>query len=292
MSSVHSRLLSFHFSLCSPKYTTNKYKTIMQFTIFDAKELLAKYDELKYCPVDKAKVYLELTEHCLFGSASTHTTGFLYVDKESQECKSCAWEGRDEEKKAAIFLAVAHKLLSEEYPYRYKRNDYGSTEPGREFLAFKALFEGMTPETAEQKAIQKGRDSLINPSYLVNAKQELTDFLEQQQLGVSPTISWATLRKRISDTDDFCFFDLMFEYTEQDYVKFLDSLDFEYESNGGRSCQNLFGIVVLTDGTWIGRNTDTLLKNKLTGEYFKDGKTERWQYHKLIRNEQTVSLLN
>lgn len=255
----------------------------MRFTIFDAKDLLAKYDELKSCPVDKAKVYLELTERCLFGSASTYTTGFLYVDKESQECKSCAWEGRDEEKRTAIFLAVAHKLLSEEDRYKYKWNDYTLTEPGREFLAFKALFENATPETAEQKAIQKERELLINPSCLVNAKQELIDFLEQEQLGVSPAISWATLRKRVGDTDDFYFVDLVSEYTEQDYVNFLDSLDFEYESNAGSSCQNLFGIVVLTDGTWIGRNTDTLLQNKLTREYFKDGKTERWQYHKLIR---------
>jgi hypothetical protein len=255
----------------------------MRFTIFDAKELVAKYDELKSCPVDKAKVYLELTERCLFGSASTHTTGFLYVDKESQECKSCAWEGRDKEKKAAIFLATAHKLLTGECPYKYKYNDYNSTEPGREFFAFKALFEGVTPESAEQKAIQKERELLINPSYLVNAKQELIDFLEQEQIGVDPKISWATLRKRVGDTDDFCFIDLVSEYTEQDYARFFDLLNFEYESNAGRSCQNLFGIVVLTDGTWIGRGTNTLLKNKLTHEYFKDERTERWQYHKLIR---------
>jgi hypothetical protein len=255
----------------------------MLFTIFDAKELLAKYDELKSCPVDKAKVYLELTERCLFGSASTHTTGFLFVDKQEQFCKSCAWEGRDQEKKAAIFLATAHKLLCEECPYKYKWNDYTSTEPGRKFLAFKALFESVTPETAEQKAIQKERELLINPSCFVNAKQELIDFFKQEQIGVDPAISWAVLRKRIGDTDDFCFFDLISEYTEQDYVNFLDSLNFEYESNAGCSCQNLFGIVVLSDGTWIGRNTDTLLKNKLTHEYFRDGKTERWQYHKLIR---------
>lgn len=250
----------------------------MRFTIFDAKELLAKYDELKSCPVNKAKVYLELTERCLFGSASTHTTGFLYVDKESQECKSCAWEGRDEEKKTAIFLAVAHKLLSEEYSCRYDRHDYSSTEPGREFLAFKALFEGVTPETAEQRAIQKERDLLMNPSCLVNAKQELIDFLEQEQLGVSPAISWAILRKRVGNTDDFHFIDLISGYTEQEYVEFLDSLNFEYESNAGSSYQNLFGIVVFTDGTWVGRNTDTLLKDNLTHEYFKDGRTERWQY--------------
>lgn len=255
----------------------------MRFTIFEAKELLAKYDELKSCSVDKAKVYLELTERCLFGSASTHTTGFLYVDKESQECKSCAWEGRDQEKKTAIFLAVAHKLLSEEYPRRYNRHDYACTEPGRKFLAFKALFESATPETVEQKAIQKERELLINPSCLVNARQELIDFLEQEQLGVSPAISWATLRKRVGDTDDFYFIDLVSEYTEQDYAKFLDSLDFKYESNAGRSCQNLFGIVVLADGTWIGRNTDILLQDKLTRKYFEDGRSERWQYHELIR---------
>ena len=53
-------------------------------------------------------------------------------------------------------------------------------------------------------------------------------------------------------------------YTNEDYQRFLDSLNYEYEDGWGT--QELYGNVWLTDDTWYSR-----------GEY--DG-SEWWEYHK------------
>ena len=56
---------------------------------------------------------------------------------------------------------------------------------------------------------------------------------------------------------------LKLNYTEEDFTKFLDKLNFFYES--GYGTQEVFGTIWLVDGTWFSR-----------GEY--DG-SEWWQYH-------------
>jgi hypothetical protein len=60
-------------------------------------------------------------------------------------------------------------------------------------------------------------------------------------------------------------------YSEQEYLQFLEQLNFKYDSGFGG--QELFGTVWLSDGTWLSR-----------GEY--DG-SEWWDYNKLpeIPNE-------
>jgi hypothetical protein len=60
-------------------------------------------------------------------------------------------------------------------------------------------------------------------------------------------------------------------YSEQEYLQFLEQLNFKY--NSGFGGQELFGTVWLSDGTWLSR-----------GEY--DG-SEWWDYNKLpeIPNE-------
>lgn len=56
---------------------------------------------------------------------------------------------------------------------------------------------------------------------------------------------------------------LKLNYTEEDFTKFLDKLNFFYDAGYGG--QEVFGTIWLTDGTWFSR-----------GEY--DG-SEWWQYN-------------
>lgn len=56
---------------------------------------------------------------------------------------------------------------------------------------------------------------------------------------------------------------LKLNYTEEDFTKFLDKLNFFYDS--GYGTQEVFGTIWLVDGTWFSR-----------GEY--DG-SEWWLYH-------------
>lgn len=56
---------------------------------------------------------------------------------------------------------------------------------------------------------------------------------------------------------------LKLNYTEEDFTKFLDKLNFFYDTGYGG--QEVFGTIWLTDGTWFSR-----------GEY--DG-SEWWQYN-------------
>jgi hypothetical protein len=56
---------------------------------------------------------------------------------------------------------------------------------------------------------------------------------------------------------------LKLNYTEEDFTKFLDKLNFFYDASYGT--QEVFGTIWLVDGTWFSR-----------GEY--DG-SEWWQYH-------------
>jgi hypothetical protein len=58
-------------------------------------------------------------------------------------------------------------------------------------------------------------------------------------------------------------FNLTTGWTEEEWCKFLSSLDFEYDSGYGG--QNLFGTIWYSDGTWSDR-----------GEY--DG-SEWWEHH-------------
>ena len=67
-------------------------------------------------------------------------------------------------------------------------------------------------------------------------------------------------RKRFSQT-----IELKENYSEEDLSKFLNDLDFEYDSGYGE--QKLYGTVWLTDGSWFSRE-----------EY--DG-SEWWQYQSL-----------
>jgi hypothetical protein len=127
----------------------------MRFDIFDAKEVLAKYEELGSYSVDEIKGNLEFRERLLFGSANTHTMGFLFVDEESQLVQSRAWEGHEEAKRQAVTLVTVHHLIVMDNPDdpRYcgkNLNDFTITEQGREFLALKAIFEAVIPEPPPQ----------------------------------------------------------------------------------------------------------------------------------------------
>ena len=53
-------------------------------------------------------------------------------------------------------------------------------------------------------------------------------------------------RKRFSKT-----IELKENYSEEDLSKFLNEIDFEYDSGYGQ--QELYGIVWLTDGSWLSR---------------------------------------
>lgn len=62
--------------------------------------------------------------------------------------------------------------------------------------------------------------------------------------------------------DKFNTYSLRMNHTQEEYDKFVDSLDFEYD--GGHGAQELFGFIWIDDGSWYER-----------GEY--DG-AEWWEY--------------
>jgi hypothetical protein len=97
---------------------------------------------------------------------------------------------------------------------------------------------------------------------MANAKEELIKLLNRG-VEIKSAFIWHG-----SDYDynkeDNKYFILREDYSVDDYDKFLDGLDFEYDS--GYGSQELFGYVLFKDGTWLERH-----------EY--DG-SEWWEYKK------------
>lgn len=95
----------------------------------------------------------------------------------------------------------------------------------------------------------------------INAKQELLDAVEE----TGSKIKCAVIRySRYWEEESFTVF-LKLNYSEKDFNKFLNALDFHYDD--GYGSQELFGTVWLEDGTWLSR-----------AEY--DG-SEWWEHHAL-----------
>lgn len=97
---------------------------------------------------------------------------------------------------------------------------------------------------------------------MTNAKEEFSDHV----LDVKSNI----LAARISKDDNYfgdseTFAALKIGYSKDDYDKFINKLDFKYDS--GYGSQKLFGTIWYKDGTWSSR-----------GEY--DG-SEWWEYNKV-----------
>jgi hypothetical protein len=99
---------------------------------------------------------------------------------------------------------------------------------------------------------------------MANAKQELLE--ELKEIGNTVRIKCASIEyeefrfKPIQKT-------LKVNYSEQEYSKFLDSMDFEYSNS--YDTQQLFGTIWLEDGTWLTRS-----------EY--DG--SEWWFHNILPN--------
>lgn len=92
-----------------------------------------------------------------------------------------------------------------------------------------------------------------------NAKTELLQTLEGK-----PKVKCAMLRTGENwSEDDRTYYLLKLGYKDEDFTKFIESLDFNYDSGYGG--QNLFGTLWFEDGTWLSR-----------GEY--DG-SEWWEYN-------------
>lgn len=95
----------------------------------------------------------------------------------------------------------------------------------------------------------------------MNAKEELLRILSDNNL----EIKCASIDLNPDYEDEKEVYDLKLNYTDEEYQKFIESLNFEY--NNGFGGQELFGIVWLKDGTWLSR-----------GEY--DG-SEWWEHNVL-----------
>lgn len=89
---------------------------------------------------------------------------------------------------------------------------------------------------------------------MANAKQELQDILKDKA-PIKCAVIYSEKKYAV----------LKLNYTESDYEKFLNEIDFDYDS--GYGSQELGGIVWFEDGTWLSR-----------GEY--DG-SEWWNHHVL-----------
>ncbi len=93
-----------------------------------------------------------------------------------------------------------------------------------------------------------------------NAKQELLEILKDKA-----ALKCAIINNGSIWNEDEKSFILKLNYTESDYEKFLNEIDFDY--NSGYGGQELFGTVWLDDNTWLSR-----------GEY--DG--SEWWVHNIL----------
>jgi hypothetical protein len=92
----------------------------------------------------------------------------------------------------------------------------------------------------------------------MNARKELQDFFTNPEL----ELKCALIQFSWQDNEGIV---LPLNFTEQDLQKFFQELDVIYDN--GYGCQELYGTVWLTNGTWLSR-----------GEY--DGR-EWWQHNEL-----------
>jgi len=96
---------------------------------------------------------------------------------------------------------------------------------------------------------------------MANAKEELLNILVN-----TAYMKCAVIYDRHELDEDRKIIKLLkVNYTEKEYLDFINGLDFKYDSGFGG--QELFGTVWLLDGTWLSR-----------GEY--DG-SEWWEHNKL-----------
>jgi len=87
----------------------------------------------------------------------------------------------------------------------------------------------------------------------MNAKEELIKFLSDHKegYGTELKITCAEIKfGHYGESKDVKAF-LKVGYTEEDYEKFLNDMDFEYDSCYG--AQELFGHIWLENGAWLGR---------------------------------------
>jgi hypothetical protein len=82
---------------------------------------------------------------------------------------------------------------------------------------------------------------------MANAKEELIEFLNDRDL-ILKCASISYDRYYIDKAIDFS---LKVGYSDNEVQKFLDSLDFEYDS--GYGSQELFGLLWFTDDSWADR---------------------------------------
>lgn len=87
-------------------------------------------------------------------------------------------------------------------------------------------------------------DEITNIKNIRNAKQEFLNvtFLHKEFNKVK------CVRLRY----DGKFYDLLVGYTQQDYEKFLESINFEYDA--GYGTQKITGTIWITDGSWYERS--------------------------------------
>lgn len=84
-------------------------------------------------------------------------------------------------------------------------------------------------------------------SSMTNAKEELLAIITTKQL----KIKCAQLCFGDPNYKEVNYINLKINYTEKEYQTFLHKIDIEY--NSGFGGQELFGIVWLTDDTWLER---------------------------------------
>ena len=91
----------------------------------------------------------------------------------------------------------------------------------------------------------------------MNAKQEILTAVgiiipeeTKTPLEKSPHIKCATIER--DSGGHFYNVNLKVDWTDEEFKTFLDQMDFEYDS--GYGVQELFGIIWLTDGTWLERS--------------------------------------
>jgi hypothetical protein len=92
----------------------------------------------------------------------------------------------------------------------------------------------------------------------MNAKNEFVRHVNNRKVKCADII-----HPQVDGKDCIKNFHLKFSFSEDDYLNFLNQLNFDYDEDYGR--QELYGTIWYEDGTWSSR-----------GEY--DG-LEWWEYH-------------
>jgi hypothetical protein len=87
---------------------------------------------------------------------------------------------------------------------------------------------------------------------MINAKKEILELLDQKKI-ICANIRFCALTNKEESRN----ITLKVNYNRADYIRFFNSLDFDYEDKA-YSAQQLFGVIWFNNNTWAERYTNEI----------------------------------